>query len=106
LAVRSVTKIYAGEIIERARKIQTQWLELSGEDQLTGLQSPPGSDDGENKPKEMRRGPLTPDHLREAFRRIRLERNGNVGLLGLGRHQHPTGAERFGIKTMGKRLFQ
>jgi transcription initiation factor TFIID subunit 11 len=119
LAVKSVTKIYAGELIERARKIQTQWLELSGEDQTTGLVSPPpsateGEAEGEDSqktvvrrvPEERRRGPLTPDHLREALRRYKLERQGAVGLLGLGRHQPMTGAERFGIKSMGKRFFK
>ncbi|KAI9744209.1 MAG: hypothetical protein M1818_002361 [Claussenomyces sp. TS43310] len=105
LAVKSVTKLYAGEIIERARKIQTQWLDLSGEDQTTGLPSPPALE-GEDKAKETRRGPLTPDHLREALRRIKLERDGCVGLLGLGRLQHANGAERFGLKTGGKRLLR
>lgn len=104
LAVKSVTKLYAGEIIERARKVQTQWLELSGEDQTTGLPSPPPSE-GEEKKKEVRRGPLTPDHLREALRRIKLECAGGPGLLGIGRLEHATGVERFGLRTRGKKLF-
>lgn len=83
--------------------MQTQWVEASHESQ-TGLPSPPSAD--ENK-KEERRGPLTADHLREALRRYKLERDGGfVGLLGLGRLEHQVGAERFGLKTMGKRLLR
>jgi transcription initiation factor TFIID subunit 11 len=105
LAVKSVTKIFAGEIIERARKVQGQWIEASDESQ-TGLQSPPGSDNDEIS-KERRRGPLTADHLREALRRYKLERDhGLVGVLGLGRLQHSSGCERYAIRAMGKRLFK
>lgn len=99
-----MTKIFAGEIIERARKVQTQWLELEKESE-TGLISPPFSDN--EKGKETRRGPLMAEHLREALRRYKLERDGGfVGLMNLGRHQHQTGAERFGLKAMGRRLLK
>jgi len=100
-----VTKIFAGEIIESARKVQLQWLEASQESQ-TGLHSPPPSDNDEGL-KEKRRGPLTADHLREALRRYKLERkSGNVGLLGLARQQMSNGTERFGLRVMGKRLLK
>ena len=105
LAVKSVTKIFAGEIIESARKVQSQWLELSQESQ-TGLQSPPSSDNDERW-KEKRRGPLTADHLREALRRYKLERKaGNVGLLGLAKQQNSSGVERFGLRALGRRLLK
>ncbi len=74
-------------------------MELSDETQ-TGEEKRPGE-------KETLRGPLTDDHLREALRRYKLERDGGfVGLLNLDRLQHPTGAERFGLRTMGKRLLK
>ncbi|KAH8654030.1 hTAFII28-like protein conserved region-domain-containing protein [Tricladium varicosporioides] len=106
LAVRSVAKMFAGEIIEGARRVQTQWLEASGEDQTTGLPSPP-AEGGEPKEKELRRGPLLPDHLRESIRRYKLSQEGGlVGHLGLWQLQQQNGVERFGSKVHGKRLFK
>jgi transcription initiation factor TFIID subunit 11 len=82
-----------------------QWIDASDELQ-TGLQSPPPSDNDE-RARERRRGPLTANHLREALRRYKLERDvGLAGLLGLGRLQHSSGVERFGIRAMGKRLLK
>jgi len=105
LAIRFVTKVFAGEIIEKARKVQSQWLEATQESQ-TGLQSPPLSET-EERHKETRRGPLTPDHLREALRRLKLERGGGaVGLLALWKLQQHSGVERFGLKVQGKRLLK
>jgi transcription initiation factor TFIID subunit 11 len=106
LAVKSVAKIFAGEMIEGARKVQTQWLESSREDQTTGLPSPPAEDD-KPKEKETRRGPLLPDHMREALRRHRLTRDGGLpGQLDLWKQQQSSGVERFGIKALGKRLMK
>jgi len=105
LAMRSVTKIFAGEIIEGARKVQTEWLEKSGESQ-TGLPSPPAEGNAPVE-KEKRRGPLHPDHLREAFRRHLMEADGGlVGQLGLWQLQNHSGVERFAVKVQGKRLFK
>ena len=99
-----MTKIFAGEIIELARRVQIQWLE-AGDESQTGLPSPPSSDTEERK--ERRRGPLTADHLREALRRYKLERKaGNVGLLGLAKQQNSSGVERFGLKALGRRLLK
>jgi transcription initiation factor TFIID subunit 11 len=106
LAVKSVAKIFAGEMIEGARKVQTQWLESSGEDQTTGLPSPPAEGDNP-KEKETRRGPLLPDHMREALRRHRLTRDGGLpGQLDLWKQQQSSGVERFGLKAVGKRLMK
>jgi transcription initiation factor TFIID subunit 11 len=99
-----VTKIFAGELIESARKVQLQWIEASGESE-TGLPSPPP--DNDDQTRERLRGPLTADHLREALRRYKLERKpGNVGLMGLARQQMSNGTERFGLKVMGRRLLK
>ncbi|KAH7323878.1 hTAFII28-like protein conserved region-domain-containing protein [Rhexocercosporidium sp. MPI-PUGE-AT-0058] len=105
LAVKSAAKIFAGDLIEGARRVQSQWIEASGESQ-TGLPSPPAEGDTP-KEKEMRRGPLLPDHLRESFRRHMLEGDGGlVGELGLWQHQQHSGVERFGVKVQGKRLLR
>lgn len=101
-----MAKIFAGEMIEGARKVQTQWLESSGEDQTTGLPSPP-AEGAQSKPKETRRGPLQPEHLQEALRRQKIAREGgSTGQLGLWQHQMSSGVERFGTKLGGKRLFK
>jgi transcription initiation factor TFIID subunit 11 len=51
--------------------------------------------------------PLRPEHLREAFRRHRLAKEGGLtGQLDLWKFQHQSGVERFGLKTGGKRLFK
>ncbi|KFZ08455.1 hypothetical protein V501_05956, partial [Pseudogymnoascus sp. VKM F-4519 (FW-2642)] len=113
MAVKSVTKVFAGELIERARKIQTQWLFASAESQIDdpdarGAAPVDTSKDvqlWEANKAEERRGPLTPEHLREALRRYKAERAGGlVGLMGLDRGQHSTGADRFGLKARGRRL--
>ncbi|KUJ17611.1 histone-fold-containing protein [Mollisia scopiformis] len=106
LAIKSTAKIFAGEIIERARKVQTEWIERTGVSQ-TGLPSPPAEGSIVPFEKEKRRGPLLPDHLREAHRRHILEGNhGLVGNIGLWQHQAHSGVERFAIKVQGKRFFK
>lgn len=100
MGIKSAAKVYAGEIIEGARKVQSQWDKVDEEAKVT-LPSPP-PDDG-----ETRRGPLLPEHLVEAHRRHRLAREGgSAGQLGLIQLQHSSGVERFGIKVGGKRLFK
>ncbi|TAQ84279.1 hypothetical protein B7494_g7395 [Chlorociboria aeruginascens] len=112
LAVKSVAKIFAGEMIEGARKVQSEWIAVANETQ-TGLPSPPaepsietpdqtgnGNIEGGRKEreKETRRGPLGPDHLREAIRRYKVAREGDLaGQLGLWQLQQSSGVERFGL---------
>jgi transcription initiation factor TFIID subunit 11 len=106
LAVKTISKLFAGEIIESARHIQTQWIKATGEDQTGGLLSPP-AEDGIEPQNETRRGPLLPDHLREAIRRYKLTREGGLaGQLGLWQIQQQGGVERFGVRVKGKRLLK
>ncbi|RFU30729.1 hypothetical protein B7463_g5601, partial [Scytalidium lignicola] len=95
LAVKSVAKMFAGEMIEGARKVQSEWL---------NREEP---EDGNPKEEETRRGPLLPDHLREAIRRYKMGKEGCLaGQLSLWQHQQSSGVERFAVKVMGKRLFK
>jgi transcription initiation factor TFIID subunit 11 len=72
------------------------------EEARTMLPSPPA--EGE---EEKRRGPLLPDHLREAHRRRIISGEGAlVGQLGLWQLQQNSGVERFGVKLGGKRLLK
>ncbi|PQE21797.1 transcription initiation factor TFIID subunit 11 protein [Rutstroemia sp. NJR-2017a BBW] len=111
LAIRSVAKQYIGEVIEGARKVQTQWIE-AGEPN-SGLPSPPAEDikmeDGEEvkEARELRRAPLQADHLREALRRSRdATEGGMAGQLNLWQLQQHNGVERFATRVRGKRLFK
>lgn len=110
-AVKAVTKLYAGEIIETARQVQLEYIQ-AGEKQADVPTPPPqdsaaeaaDNDDGEGP--EPRRGPLRPEHLREALRRCR--RGGEtrgVGMQHLWNAQASNGVERFSTRT-GKRLFR
>ncbi|KAM3083591.1 hypothetical protein ACMFMG_004237 [Clarireedia jacksonii] len=112
LAIRSVAKQYIGEVIEGARKVQTQWIE-AGEPN-SGLPSPPAEDTimeggggDAQEAKEMRRAPLQADHLREALRRSRdATEGGMAGQLNLWQLQQHNGVERFATRVRGKRLFK
>ncbi|KAI9647738.1 hypothetical protein NHQ30_004124 [Ciborinia camelliae] len=115
LAVKSVAKQFVGELIEGARKVQTQWIE-AGEPNA-GFANPPledtpntkGEETGEEvqETKELRRAPLQADHLREALRRLREgNEDGLAGQLNLWQLQQHSGVERFGSRVGGKRLFK
>ncbi|PQE16397.1 transcription initiation factor TFIID subunit 11 protein [Rutstroemia sp. NJR-2017a BVV2] len=111
LAIRSVAKQYIGEVIEGARKVQTQWIE-AGEPN-SGLPSPPAEDttmeggDDVKEARELRRAPLQADHLREALRRSRdATEGGMAGQLNLWQLQQHNGVERFATRVRGKRLFK
>ncbi|RKF61891.1 putative transcription initiation factor tfiid subunit 11 [Erysiphe neolycopersici] len=106
LAVRSVAKVFAGDMIERARKVQTEWLEISGENPGFSFIKTEDNSILDQKGKEKRRGPLMPDHLREAYRRHLLTDTALVGQLGLWQLQQQSGVERFGARIGGKQLFK
>ena len=99
LAIKSVTKVFIGEMIEGARKVQAQWDET--DEEMAVL---PGSD---NKATKQLKAPLQADHLREALRRHKTAGEGsNTGQLGLWQLQQHSGVERFGTKVGGKRLMK
>lgn len=111
-AVRALTKIFAGELIELARQVQTEYIN-AGEKQTDIPTPPPGGDgDGDGDvavdPEEEaeRRGPLRPEHLREAWRRYKLSgESRQVGTQQLWHAQQCDGLERFSTRT-GKRMFR
>ncbi|KAL7915313.1 hypothetical protein GGI35DRAFT_178242 [Trichoderma velutinum] len=105
-AVKAVAKLFAGEIIEGARNVQAEWI-VAGEKQSDEPTPPPSTDEAENDEEpDLRRGPLRPDHLREAWRRYKLcHESRGVGVQQLWHAQQGTGVERFSTRTRN-RLFR
>jgi transcription initiation factor TFIID subunit 11 len=118
--MRAVSKVYVGDIIELARRVQDEWIENTGEKQ-TDLPTPPtsataspdanGEGGGDSQPTELakddRRGPLRPEHLREAVRRYKLSfEGGGVGMQKVWHQQQQNGADRFPSRTGGRRIFR
>lgn len=88
-------------MIEGGRRVQTQWQECD-EESKNALPTPPAEVGG-----KVLRGPLLPDHLREAHRRHKLSsENSLAGQMGLWQAQSSSGVERFGPRVGGKRLFK
>lgn len=106
-AVKAVSKLFAGEIIEMARTVQAEWI-AAGEMQ-SELPTPPPSTAAAGETEEeidLKRGPLRPDHLREAWRRYRMGGESiGVGVQQLWHAQQGSGVERLSTRT-GKRLFK
>lgn len=124
-AMQSVAKVFVGDLIESARKVQVEWVAKTGEPQVEpGVKAPewPYEDDEhleepkngrprsvhpKAKPKAPALGSLRPDHVREAWRRTRTgAEGGNVGALRLWHTQQQSGVERFGARTKGRALFK
>jgi len=106
--ISGYTKIFIGELIERARDVQTQWIAASPT-LPTGEPNPAyaisSSKDGSvPAPVQDRdRGALTPDHLREALRRYKRDgEGGGTGFQGMSL----TGKEVVASHTGGKRIFK
>lgn len=129
LTVRTAAKLFIGDIIEAARRVQGEWIdkldEKQVEDPLLTPEATPehkkeqdptaanggGDDAGEDEDEKIRRwhrrGPLRPDHLREALRRYKLALEGGcVGLHDLWHQQQQSGVERFATRAQGRRLFK
>lgn len=118
-SMQSVAKVFVGDLIETARKVQTEWVAKTDEPQVEpGVKTPewPYEEDEhvvarsihpKVKPKAAPMGALRPDHVREAWRRNRAgAEGGNVGSLRLWHNQQQSGVERFGVKTKGRSLFK
>ncbi|KAK0638622.1 hTAFII28-like protein conserved region-domain-containing protein [Cercophora newfieldiana] len=116
IGMRAVAKVYIGDIIEAARRVQMEWVENTGEKQ-TDLPTPPASamaspiEGAEGQPaeppKDDRLGPLRPEHLREAVRRYKRSfEGGGVGMQRVWHQQQQNGTERFPPRTGGRRIFR
>jgi len=134
-AVRSVTKYFLTELIAKAQRVQGEWV--AAEDERQADMDWPGkvvSRDGPDvrelydemakvprpdweasedipKPehvlKEPPKGPLRPDHLREAWRRYKASTQSyGAGIQALWHQQQQSGAERYPVRTGGKRIFK
>lgn len=98
-------------MIEGARKVQNEWIgsdDLLKEEIKKRMEKLPTlPEEIMNEKMNLPRGPLEPDHLREALRRYKDRGQGGlVGQLGLWQAQNPSGVERFATKVQGKRLFK
>lgn len=118
IGMRAIAKVFIGDIIEGARRVQGEWIDKTGEKQ-TDLPTPPASADeapsadGEadtssgDHGDDDRRGPLRPEHLREALRRYRMsQEGGGVGMHWLWHQQQQNGVDRFPSRTGGRRIFR
>lgn len=104
-AVKAVAKLFAGDIIEGARNVQGEWI-AAGEQQSEFPTPPSSAADGDETEPEPRRGPLRPDHLREAWRRYKSSGDSRgVGVQQLWHAQQGDGVERFSTRTR-TRLFR
>ncbi|KAI0966646.1 histone-fold-containing protein [Xylaria arbuscula] len=100
-----VCKMYLGDIVEAARDIQKEWIDL-GEKQ-TDLEDD-NLEPSNELSKHRRQAPLRPDHLREAYRRRKAaaENGGALGSLMVWNQQTQNGTERFAVRAGGRRIFK
>ncbi|CAK7245991.1 MAG: hypothetical protein STHCBS139747_007612 [Sporothrix thermara] len=132
-AVRSVTKYFLTDLITRAQEIQDKWIAADNEVQTPDGKPWPGMvlSRGEPEVKELYekqsalaipewepeaadlilreppKGPLRPDHLREAWRQYKASvQSKTAGALDLWHYQQGTGVERFPARTGGRRLLK
>ncbi|KAH9909588.1 histone-fold-containing protein [Xylariomycetidae sp. FL2044] len=105
--MQTVCKLFLGDMVESARDIQTEWINL-GEKQ-TDLPDEQENDETISEiSKEIRKAPLRPEHLREAFRRRKASAadGGVLGNLMVWNQQTQNGLERFAPRAGGRKLFR
>lgn len=106
--MQAVCKLFVGDIVEEARRVQQEWIQ-AGEEQ-TDLDADPDKPKGSlNEESTARRqAPLRPDHFIEAYRRWKISNpgGGSGGSLMYWNQQTRNGAERFAPKVRGRRLFK
>jgi transcription initiation factor TFIID subunit 11 len=103
--INSYTKVFVGEIVDRARQVQSEWIAASETLPTYEKNTEAFGKDGEGEPKvrERDRGPLLPDHLREALRRYKHDRSGGtVGFTGISLE----GRESAAVRNGGRKLFR
>ncbi|CAK7270220.1 hypothetical protein SEPCBS57363_003995 [Sporothrix epigloea] len=132
-AVRSVTKYFLTDLITRAQYIQDAWIAANNETQTPDGEPWPGMVLRRGEPevqalyekqsalaipewepesadlilREPPKGPLRPDHLREAWRQYKASvLSKTAGALDLWHTQQGTGVERFPARTGGRRLLK
>jgi len=99
--INGFTKLFIGELIERARQVQLEWMAVA-ETLPTGDKIAPDTPLSE-RIAQRDRGPLLPDHLREALRRYKRDvEGGGAGFAGASLQGKEATAARFG----GRRLLR
>jgi transcription initiation factor TFIID subunit 11 len=101
VTVMGSTKVLLGELIERGRGIQAEWQATS--ETFPSGKSVPDDTSLDDRTKVADRGPLTPDHIREALRRYKRDREGgSAGYLGASLR----GTEVTAARAGNRRLFR
>jgi transcription initiation factor TFIID subunit 11 len=102
-AIGGIAKSFVGDLVDRALDVQIEWL--AAEDKMPTGEAMPEDAVIKERTKQENRGPLTPDHIREALRRYKKDNEGSSsGFLGLSLQAN--GRENVAAKTGGRRLFR
>lgn len=102
-AIGGIAKSFVGDLVDRALDVQIEWLAA----EIKRGDGAPVSHDAlaKDRIEQRNRGPLTPDHIREALRRYKKDNEGaSAGFLGLSLQAN--GRENVAAKTGGKKLFR
>ncbi|KAF1816058.1 histone-fold-containing protein [Eremomyces bilateralis CBS 781.70] len=98
--VNGYTKAFVGELVERARQVQVEWMAASAA--LPTGEEVPSDGPLADRMKERDRGPILPDHLREALRRYKKDQEGGgAGFLGASLD----GVQATAARSRGRKLF-
>jgi hypothetical protein len=95
------TRVFIGELVDTACEVRKEWQAASKT--LPTGEEVPDNESIRHRTTDENQGPLTPDQLREALRRVKKERDGGTpGLMGLSM----TGLDNTAPKMNGRRLFR